>query len=410
MRVIDTGRVVAGPWAATFLGDFGAEVVHVEGPPFGFPYADPSRILTPLLPVGRPPKDQTSESWVQYGRNKLSLGLDVTAPEGRKVLLDLLKKGDVWVDASRPGTWDKLGVPDRVALKANPRLVIVHVSGFGQTGSPRYRLRPSFDLVAQAMSGYLAVQGSPHPDPPMQSGTAINDLVTGLCGATAALMGLHHARETGKGQVVDVAAYEIFFLMMENMAVDFFARGAVRGRHGRAHPRLYPYGVYPAKDGWIVVAAPTQISWRKLRELIDLPEHPRWETMGGRQEARGEIDPRIREYTQAHTVAELEEIGVQNDVAFAPILTMDEIATNPHYAAREMLLRWTDPVVGPVRGAGITPKFSRTPGKVWRGAPWLGQDNRSVLEGILGYPPARVAQLSSARVVGAYRPEGAQNP
>jgi crotonobetainyl-CoA:carnitine CoA-transferase CaiB-like acyl-CoA transferase len=410
VRVLDTGRVVAGPWAATFLGDFGAQVIHVEGPPFGPPYADPSRILPPLLPVGRPPEEQTSESWAQYGRNKLSLGLDITRPGGRRVLLDLMRASDIWIDASRPGTFDKLGLADRTVLRANPRLVVVHVSGFGQTGSAAYLRRPSYDLVAQAMSGYLASQGNPEPEPPLQSGTAINDLVTGLCGATAALMGLHHARATGEGQVVDVAAYEIFFLMMENMALDYFSRGAVRGRHGAAHPRLYPYGVYPAKDGWIVVAAPTPLSWRKLRERIGLPEDPRWETMGGRQECRREIDPRIRAFTERRTVKQLERIGVRDDVAFAPILTMADIATNPHFRSREMLLPWTDPVAGKVRGAGITPKFSRTPGRVWRGAPWLGQDNAAILEHVLGYGEDRIAELTSQRLLGSYRPAGARNP
>ncbi len=404
MRVVDTGRVVAGPWAATFLGDFGAEVIHVEGPPFGPSYADPSRLLPPLLPVGAPADEQVSESWVQYGRNKLSVGMDLARPEGRTLLLSLLRRSHIWVDASRPGTFDKLGLPDHVVLRANPSLVIVHVSGFGQTGSERYRRRPSYDLTAQAMSGYLACQGNPEPEPPMQSGTAINDLVTGLGAAAGALMALHHAQRTGEGQVVDVAAFEIFFLMMENMAVDFFSRGVVRTRHGKAHPRLYPYGIYPARDGWIALAAPTQLSWRKLRDLVGLPADPAWDTMEGRSASRDKIDPALRAFTAPRSVQELEEIGEKHDVAFAPILTMREIAKNPQYEAREMLLSWEDPVVGKVRGAGVTPKLSRTPGKVWRGAPWLGQDNRSVLEGLLGLSPARRASLERRGIVGAYPP------
>lgn len=401
---MDTGRVVAGPWAATFLGDFGAEVIHVEGPPFGPGYADPSRLLPPLLPPGAPSDAQVSESWVQYGRNKLSLGLDITRPQGRRLLLDLLRRSQIWVDASRPGTFDKLGLSDRTVLRANPSLVIVHVSGFGQTGVESYRRRASYDLVAQAMSGYLSAQGEPEPSPPMQSGTAINDLVTGLGGAAAAVMALRHAERTGEGQVVDVAAYELFFLMMENMAVDYFARGEVRARHGRAHPRLYPYGIYPAKDGWIVLAAPTPLSWRKLGELVGLPQEPSWETMSGRLAARESIDPRLRAFTSSRTVHELEELGVANDVAFAPILTMKEIAENPQYAAREMLLSWNDPVAGPVRGAGIVPKLSRTPGRVWRGAPWLGQDNERVLTEVLGLTSGSIDGLRAKGIIGAYRP------
>ncbi|MDE1837119.1 MAG: CoA transferase [Euryarchaeota archaeon] len=405
VRVVDTGRVVAGPWAATFLADFGAEVVHVEGPPFGPSYVDPSRLLPPLLPVGAPSAGQVSESWVQYGRNKLSLGLDLTTAKGRELLLDLLERSQIWIDASRPGTFDKLGLSDATVLEANPALVIVHVSGFGQTGDPRYVRRASYDLIAQAMSGYLACQGEPDPKPPMQSGTAINDLVTGLGAATAALMALHHAERTGEGQVVDVAAYELFFLMMENMAVDYFSRGEVRQRHGAAHPRLYPYGIYPARDGWVALAAPTPLSWEKLRSLVGLPEEPSWRTMEGRLSDRDRIDLRLREFTRARSVHDLEELGLQNDVAFAPILGMQEIAENPQFRAREMLLGWEDPVLGPVRGAGVAPKLSRTPGRVWRGGPWLGQDNDAVLSGILGLSePARKA-LRQAGVVGEYRPD-----
>jgi crotonobetainyl-CoA:carnitine CoA-transferase CaiB-like acyl-CoA transferase len=404
VRVLDTGRVVAGPWAATILGDFGAEVIHIEGPPFAPPYADPTRVLPPLVPVGAPPEDAVSESWIQYSRNKLSLGLDVTRPEGRALFLDLVRRSDIWIDASRPGTFAKFDLSDRTALRANPRLVIAHVSGFGQTGRPDYLQRPSYDLVAQAFSGFLASQGSPPPAPPTQSGTAINDLVTGLAAALGSLMAYAHARETGKGQVVDTAQYEIFFLMMENMALDYFLRGAVRGRHGNAHPRLHPYDIFPAKDGWIVLAAPTPRSWKTFRAWAGLPDTPEWNSMAWRVAHREEVNERIRKLTRRRTLAELETEGLRNDIAFAPILTMEEIARNPHYAARKMLLEWKDPVLGPVQGAGIAPKLSATPGKVWRGAPWLGQDNTRILRKLLGRSPSEVRELGKQGVLGTYRP------
>ncbi len=136
IRVLDSARFVAGPWASTHLGEFGAEVIHIEGPPFHPPYSDPTRTLVPLIPPGRPPEEQISESWVQYARNKLSLGLDLRRPAGRRVFLDLARRSDIWIESSRPGTYAKLGLSDRAVRRRNPRLTIVHVSGYGQTGVP----------------------------------------------------------------------------------------------------------------------------------------------------------------------------------------------------------------------------------------------------------------------------------
>jgi crotonobetainyl-CoA:carnitine CoA-transferase CaiB-like acyl-CoA transferase len=404
VRVVDSGRLVAGPWAATYLGEFGAEVVHVEGPPFSFPYADPSRTLIPRLPDGAPIDASVSESWVQYARNKLSLGLDLRPPEGRAVFLDLLARSDIWVESSRPGTYDRLGLSDQVAWTANPRLTIVHVSGYGQNGRPERLAQPSFDLVAQAYSGYLSLQGRPEPDPPMRAGTALNDTVTGLAAAAGAMMGYISAQRTGVGQAVDVAQYEVFFSLLENLALDYFARGVVRGRYGTAHARLYPYDVVRAADGWVVVAAPTDDSWSKLARLMYLDD-PAWTTDSGRRENRGAIDGRIAAFCAARPVAELERLGRESDVAMSGIFDIARIARDPHYAARGMFVEWEDPIAGRVKGAAAAPQFSRTPSAVWRGAPWLGQDNEAVLGKILGYTPERIHELAAGRVTGASPPK-----
>ncbi|HEV2165576.1 MAG TPA: CoA transferase, partial [Thermoplasmata archaeon] len=157
VRVIDSGRFVAGPWAGTYLGEFGAEVIHVEGPPFAPPFSDPTRSLPPLVPEGRTPPESVSESWVQYGRNKLSLGLDLRVPRGREVFLDLVRQSDIWVESSRPGTYEKMGLSDAQVREANPRLTIVPVSGFGRSGDPTRVGAPSFDLTGQAFSGFLSL-------------------------------------------------------------------------------------------------------------------------------------------------------------------------------------------------------------------------------------------------------------
>ncbi|EQD32981.1 CoA-transferase family III, partial [mine drainage metagenome] len=209
--------------------------VHVEGPPFAPPYADATRTLRPLV-EGTDPRDPVSESWVQYARNKLSVGLDVRRPDGRAVFLDLIRASDIWIESSRPGTYDRLGLSDAAVWDANPRLTIVHVSGHGRDGDPDRVAAPSYDLTAQAMSGFLSLQGEPDPAPPMRSGTALNDTVTGLAAAMGGLMGHYAALRTGRGQSVDVAQYEVFFVLLENLALDYFLRGSCAVGTGRPIP------------------------------------------------------------------------------------------------------------------------------------------------------------------------------
>ncbi len=404
LRVLDSARFVAGPWAATYLGEFGARVIHVEGPPFRAPYSDPTRTLPPLLPAHRA-GGGVSESWIQYSRNKLSVGLDVRAPEGRKVFLDLLRASDLWIESSRPGTYDRLGLSDEEVWKVNRRLTIVHVSGFGRTGTPERVAAPSFDLVGQAFSGYLSLQGNPDPDPPMRAGTALNDTVTGLASAAAGLMGCYHAQRTGRGQAVDVAQYEVFFVLLENLALDYFMRGVARGRFGTAHARLHPYDVHRASDGWVVVAAPTAAAWSRLKQLIGFAGSEHDET-SRRLQDRAPVDRAIAEFCASRSRAALERLGRENDLAISAVYDIADIAKDPHYAARGMFLEWEDPVVGKVKGAGVAPKFSETPGGVWRGAPWLGQDNAVVLGEILGYSSEEIGRLRAAGIVGEDPPPG----
>lgn len=403
IRVLDCGRFVAGPWASTYLGEFGAEVIHVEGPPFAPPYSDPTRGLVPLLPEGAAPDEAVSESWVQYARNKLSLGVDLRRPEGRAILLDLVRRSDLFIESSRPGSFDRLALSDATLWEANPRLTIVHVSGYGQTGRPERLAAPSYDLIGQAFSGYLSLQGNPDPDPPMRAGTALNDTVTGLAAAAGALMGLVNAQRTGRGQSIDVAQYEVFFTLLENLALDYFARGVARGRHGSGHARLHPYDVHRARDGWVVVAAPTPDTWERLRRLLPGTD-PRWADDAVRRAERGRVDAAIAAYCRDRSIDELEAVGRAHDLAISRVYGIADIARDPHYRARGMFVEWDDPVAGRVKGAGVAPKFSQTPGGVWRGAPWLGQDNRRLLTDLLGYAPARVDELTRAGVLGEREP------
>jgi crotonobetainyl-CoA:carnitine CoA-transferase CaiB-like acyl-CoA transferase len=405
LRVLDSARFVAGPWAATYLGEFGARVIHIEGPPFGPPYADATRTLRPVI-AGSDPADTVSESWIQYSRNKLSIGLDIRTSAGRGVFLDLVRASDIWIESSRPGTYDRFGLSDAEVWAANPRLTIVHVSGQGQTGEPARVRAPSYDLTAQAYSGFLSLQGEPEPQPPMRSGTALNDTVTGLAAAMGGLMGYCNAERTGRGQSVDVAQYEVFFVLLENLALDYFLRGVVRGRHGAAHPRLHPYDVHRAADGWVVVAAPTPDAWTGLRELLGFGDTA-YDDRDFRLANRGPVDAAIAEFCRTRTQEELERLGREHDIAITRIMNIEDIAQDPHYQARGMFLEWDDPIAGRVKGAGVAPHFSTTPGGVWRGAPWLGQDNVRVLSEILQYSPEKISELEQGGAIGAHPPRGA---
>ncbi len=404
LRVLESARFVAGPWASAYLAEFGAQVVHVEGPPFRPPYADPTRTLRPLL-AGEASADEVSESWVQYARNKLSVGLDVKKPEGRRLFLDLLGRSDIWIESSRPGTYDRLGLSDGQVWEANPRLTIVHVSGYGRTGEASRVRSPSYDLIAQAYSGYLSIQGRPDPEPPMRAGTAIIDTVTGLAAASAGLMGYIHSERTGKGQAVDVAQYEVFFVLLENLALDYFMRGVVRARYGTGHARLHPYDVHRASDGWVVVAAPTEESWEPLKRLIGFAD-PAYDDRDYRLAHRSKVDRAIGKFCRARSREELERIGREHDVAISRIYDIADIARDEHYRAREMFLEWEDPIAGRVKGPGIAPKFSATPGRVWRGAPWLGQDNDRVFGSWLGRSSEELARLRREHVIGEHPPKG----
>jgi crotonobetainyl-CoA:carnitine CoA-transferase CaiB-like acyl-CoA transferase len=403
IRVLDSARFVAGPWATTYLGEFGAQVIHIEGPPFQPPYSDPSRLLPPVLPEGVDPDRGVSESWVQYYRNKLSIGLDIRSDHGRAVFLDLVRKSDVWIESSRPGTYGKLGLADDTVRAVQPQLTIVHVSGYGQTGVPQRVSAPSYDLIGQAYSGFLSLQGEPEPQPPMRAGTALNDTVTGLAAAAASLMGYISAQRSGKGQSIDVAQYEVFFTLLENLALDYFVRGVARGRYGSAHARLHPYDLFRAIDGWVVVAAPTPDSWVKLRTLIGFQD-PAFDDRMYRLAHRGPVDAAIAIFCEHRSLDELESLGRTHDVAISRVYAIPDIARDEHYRAREMFVEWTDPVAGRVKGAGVAPKFDQTPGGIWRGAPWLGQDNERILSELLGYSAEQIATLKQEGVIGEEPP------
>lgn len=386
LRIVDSGRNAAGPWAACLAADFGAEVIKVE-PPEGEVYRMDAAV------------------WAQEKRNQLDFTVNLTCDEGRAIFLRLLERADIWIEASIPGTYDKLGLSDEVVQRTNPRLVIVHVSGYGQRGDPRYVRRASYDMIGQAFGGLMYIQGLPEPNPPIAGKPYLCDYITGLWTLWTALAAHYYAQRTGRGQVIDIAQYECVLRMLADTAVAYFQKGEIKERLGNRHPIAVPWDTYRSKDGaWFCINAAGR-PFERLCEAIGLDPHdPRWypqyqNCLAGTPGAAAFEEHLVR-WMSEHTAAEIEEIlTVKAQVPCQRVYNIKDLAEDPHCKARDNFISWEDFYFGTVTGTGIVPHFSETPGKVWRGAPRLGQDNDTVLE-MLGYSAEERDRLRREGVVG----------
>jgi crotonobetainyl-CoA:carnitine CoA-transferase CaiB-like acyl-CoA transferase len=371
VTVLDTGGVVAAPFACELAAECGAQVIRVELPTEDVVRGNPDAFRRGLL--------RESAWWAQEDRNKLGIVLDFSNPEGKEVFASLVKKSDIWIESSIPGTYsDHLGITDEWVHQLNPSLVIVHVSGYGQYGDPQYFKRASYDMIGQAFSGFLDMNGEPD-GPPMKSNPYTNDYITSLWTLWSALAGYISAQRTGQGQSIDVAQFECQFKMLGDNAIDYLMFGHEHHRAGNFDPSgAHPYGVYPTKDGWLCIGA-VGGPFQRLKKLVPALDQDKYQTMVDQitygQEIREHLEAWLAERTSEEAELALNAVKVPS----SRVMTMNDIATNPHYKARDMIIEWTDHVGGKVRGVGFAPKFSGTPGRVWRGAPDRGQDTEAVL-------------------------------
>jgi formyl-CoA transferase len=390
LKVLELGQLIAGPFAAKTLADFGADVVKVEPPGSG----DPLRNWRLL-------KDGTSVWWQVQSRNKRSLALDLRAPEGQDVVRRLAREADVLIENFRPGALEgwELG-PDSL-LEANPRLVVLRISGYGQTGP--YRDRPGFGVVAEAMGGMRHLTAEPGRVP-VRVGVSIGDTLASLHGVIGILLALQHRHATGCGQVVDVALYEAVFNCMESLLPEYSAFGAVRGPGGSALPGIAPSNAYPCADGaYALVAGNGDSIFKRLMGVIgrpDLAADPALADNAGRVARVEEIDAAIGAWTQARRV---DDVLAALDAAGVPagrIYTVADIAADPHYQARGMLQQVRMDDGSALAVPGIVPKLSLTPGGQHRNAPALGQDTDAVLREV-GLSAEQIAALKARGIVQA---------
>lgn len=374
LRVLELGQLIAGPFAGKTLGDFGADVVKVEPPATeGSPGGDPLRQWR-LLHQG------TSLWWQVQSRNKKSIALDLKDPQARAVVRRLIDEADVLIENFKPGVMEAWGFGYEALSATNPGLVMCRISGYGQTGP--YRDRPGFGVVAEAMGGLRHLTAEPGRVP-VRVGVSIGDTLAALHGVVGILMALNHRHTTvcaeapkGRGQVVDVALYEAVFNCMESLLPEYSAFGVVREPAGSALPGIAPSNAYPCVDGWVLVAGNGDSIFRRLMAAIgreDLGLDPQLAGNTGRVARVQEIDAAIGAWTGPRPVAEVLAVLNAAQVPVGRLYTAKDIAEDPHYQARDMLLPITTTDGLSLSVPGIVPKLSLTPGAVRRMAPALGE-------------------------------------
>ncbi|QNP59668.1 CaiB/BaiF CoA transferase family protein [Paenacidovorax monticola] len=369
VRVVEMGQLIAGPFCGKTLGEFGAEVIKIEAPGAGDP-----------LRNWRLMREGTSVWWQVQSRNKRSVALDLRAPEGQDIARRLIAEADVLIENFRPGTLEGWGMSPAELHALNPGLVILRISGYGQTGP--YRDLPGFGVIGEAMGGLRHLTAEPGRVP-VRVGVSIGDTLAALHGAIGVMMALYHRKVNGgAGQVIDVALHEAVFNCMESLIPEYSAFGAVREAAGSALPGIAPSNAYPCADGWVLVAGNGDSIFKRLMAAIgrqDLADAPDLGDNAGRVARVAEIDAAIGAWTAGRTVQAVMDTLSAARVPVGKVYTAQDIAEDPHYQAREMLLTQATRDGYSVTVPGVVPKLSATPGTVRTSAPRLGDDTDAVL-------------------------------
>ncbi|HTT13966.1 MAG TPA: CaiB/BaiF CoA-transferase family protein [Burkholderiaceae bacterium] len=388
VRVIEMGQLIAGPFAGKTLGDFGADVIKIEPPGTG----DPLRNWRML-------RDGTSVWWQVQSRNKRSIALDLRNPDGQAVARRLIADADVLIENFRPGMLEEWGMGYEQLAQSNPGLVMLRISGYGQTGP--YRDQPGFGVIGEAMGGLRHLTGEPGRVP-VRCGLSLGDTLAALHGVIGVLTALYHRKVNGgKGQVVDVALHEAVFNVTESLLPEYSAFGVVREAAGGALPGIAPSNAYRCSDGFVLIGGNGDSIFRRLMTSIgrdDLAGDPGLASNAGRVARVGELDWAIEAWTRVRTVSEVLDVLAKARVPSGRVYTARDIYEDPHYRARDMILRQITRDGYEVDVPGIVPKLLGTPGAIRSSAPGLGDDTDAVLRDY-GYSEAEIAALRRQGVV-----------
>lgn len=388
LKVLELGQLIAGPFATKLLGEFGADVIKIEPPGTG----DPLRKWRML-------EEGTSLWWHVQSRNKRSVALDLRSEEGQKLVRQLAVEADVVVENFRPGTLDNWGLGWEALSKLNPRLIMVHISGYGQTGP--YRDKPGFGVIGEAMGGLRYLTGQPG-EPSVRVGVSIGDSLSALYAVIGTLLALQERNRSGLGQEIDVALYESVFAMMESLLPEFDASGQIREPSGSALPGITPSNAYRCQGGdYVLIAGNGDSIFKRLMGVIgreDLANDPALAHNDGRSQQAEMIDAAIQTWTEERPRDAILQALDDARVPAGYPYTAEDIAFDPHYLAREMIQTFTRPNGEPLKVPGVLPKLSATPGRIGDGGPTLGQHTDDVLDE-LGIDHETRAKLRQAGII-----------
>jgi succinyl-CoA:(S)-malate CoA-transferase subunit B len=391
LRVLDVSSFIAGPFCTAQLAEFGAEVIKLELPGLG----DPLRQFGSRAACGE------TLPWLSECRNKKSATLDLRRPEGAALLLRMAREADVLVENFQPGTMERWGLGPEALHAANPGLIMVRISGYGQTGP--YAGRPGFGRIGNAFGGLAFLAGYPDRPPVTPGSATIPDYLAGLYGAFGALLALQARRRTGRGQVIDIGLYEPVFRILDELAPAFQQHGTIRQRMGPGTVNVVPHSHYPTKDGrWIAIACTSDKIFGRLAEAMgepELAEEGRWGRLARREAEREAVDAHVAAWTARLTRDEALALCERFQVPCGPLYAIDEIFEDPQYRARGNIAWVEDERVGRLAIPNLVPRLSETPGAIkWLGPP-LGAHNEEVYRGWLGLSEAEMARLAEAGVI-----------
>ena len=387
IRVIELGQLIAGPFCGQLLGDMGADVIKVEPPGQGDPMRNWGREGYPL-------------SWSIYARNKRCITANLRETEGQDLIRKLVAEADILLENFRPGTMERWGLGYEDLSKINPGLIMVRVSGYGQTGP--YAKRPGYASVGEAMGGLRYVIGEPDRVP-SRAGISIGDSLAATYATVGALAALHHREKTGEGQIVDVSIYESVLTVMESLIPEHVVEGHTRERTGSYLPAIAPSNIYKASDGMLIIAANQDTLFARLCRAMGTPnlkDDPDYVDHPSRGANQVKLDTLIGEWAARHTTEELEHILEKHAVPFGRLFKAGDMLEDPHYAARKAIIDMPTPRYKNMKMQNIFPKLSKTPGEVRHAGPEkLGADTEAVLTELLDLTPDQIEKLRKSGIV-----------